>query len=58
MASRAFGRLRTEIWTSREVSRKLKIRLYKALILPIAIYGSETWTTRNEEMSALLEFLR
>jgi len=56
LASQAFGRLRNKIWTSRDVSRKLKIRLYKALILPIAVYGSETWTTRNEEMNALLVF--
>lgn len=56
MASQAFGRLRSSVWTSRDMSRKLKVRLYKALILPIATYGSETWTTRKEEMSALLVF--
>jgi len=56
MASRAFGRLRAEIWTSRSVSMKLKIRLYKALILPIAIYGAETWATRKEEIDALMVF--
>ena len=32
MASRAFNRLRSEIWTSRRISKKLKTRLYKALI--------------------------
>ena len=56
IASQAFGRLRETIWTSSDVSRKLKIRLYKALILPIAIYGSETWTMRKQEVNSLLVF--
>ena len=42
MGSQDFCRLRVTIWTSRGVSKKLKIRLYKSLILTIAIYGSET----------------
>ena len=56
IASQAFGRLRETIWTSSDVSRKLKIRLYKALILPIAIYGSEIWTMRKQEVNSLLVF--
>ena len=36
--SQGFGKLRDTIWTSRGVSKKLKIRLYKAIILPITIY--------------------
>ena len=56
IASQAFGILRETIWTSSDVSRKLKIRLYKALILPIAIYGSDTWTMRKQEVNSLLVF--
>ena len=56
LASQAFGRLRKTIWSSRNISRNLKVRLYRALILPIAIYGSETWTTRDKEMDTLLVF--
>ena len=55
MASQAFGRLRT-IWSSKDVSIKLKTRLYGALILPIATYGSESWTTRRKDIDALLVF--
>ena len=55
MASQAFGRLRT-IWSSKDVSIHLKTRLYGALILPIATYGSESWTTRRKEIDALLVF--
>ena len=55
MASQAFGRLRTT-WSSKDVSIKLKTRLYGAFILPIATYGSESWTTRPKEIDALLVF--
>ena len=48
MASKAFGRLRT-IRSSKDVSIKLKNRLYGALILPIATYGSESCTTRRKK---------
>ena len=47
MASQAFGRLRT-IWSSKDVSTHLNTRLYGALILPIATYVSESWTTRRK----------
>ena len=50
LASQAFGRLGSSVWTSRDISRALKIRLYKALILPIAIYGAETWTLKEQEI--------
>ena len=55
-ASQAFGRLKKTIWTSRSISRNLIVRLYRALILLIAIYGSEAWTTREKEMDTLLVF--
>ena len=55
MASQAFSLLRT-ICSSKDVSIKLKTRLYGALILPIATYGSESWTTRRKEINALLVF--
>ena len=53
MTSQAFDRLRT-IWSSKYLSIKLKTRLYGALILQIATYGSESWTTRRKEIDALL----
>ena len=55
MASQAFGRLRM-IWSSKDVSIKLNTRLYGTLILPITTYGSESWTTRREEIDAPLVF--
>ena len=43
LARQKFSSLKT-IWKSRYISIQLKIRLYNALIVTIAIYGSETWT--------------
>lgn len=56
LASSAFGRLRRTVWTRRDISRKLKIRLYKSLILPIAIYAGETWTLKAEDARRLEVF--
>ena len=56
MVSQTFGRLR-RIWSSKDViTIHLKTRLYGALILPIATYGSESRTTRRKEIDALLVF--
>ena len=42
--------------SSKDVSIKLKTRLYGALILPFSTYGSESWTTRRKEIDALPVF--
>ena len=36
------------------VSRQLKMRLYKALMLPFTIYRSEAWTLGKEDKRARL----
>ena len=46
LASSAFGRLRANIWNRKDIPYQIKIRLYNALIVPIAIYASETWTLK------------
>ena len=43
IANSAYGRLRKSVWSCRDIPTKLKLRLYNALIQPIAIYGNETW---------------
>ena len=43
IANSAYGRLRKSVWSRRDIPTKLKLRLYNALIQPIAIYGNETW---------------
>ena len=56
LAAWAFGRLKRTVWTNQDISRSLKVRIYKALILPIAIYGAESWTLRQADTRHLESF--
>ena len=56
LATAAFGRLRTAVWNRREIGMALKVRLYNALILPIATYAAETWTLKAEDTRKLEAF--
>ena len=38
----AFVRLK-KIWNSKIISRRTKLRLYKTLVIPVLLYGCETW---------------
>ena len=56
LAAWAFGKLQNTIWNNQDISRSLKIRIYKALILPIAIYGAESWALKQADRSRLEAF--
>ena len=56
LASSAFGRLKKQVWSNKEIQNQLKLRLYYALIVPIAIYASETWTLKVEDSRKLTVF--
>ena len=56
LAAWAFGRLKRTLCTNQDISRSLKVRIYKALILPIAIYGAESWTLRQADTRQLESF--
>ena len=43
-ARRAFGSLRN-IWNSRKISTRTKLKFYKSNILSVLLYGAETWKT-------------
>mgnify|MGYP003487464324 FL=1 len=49
LAQSAFGQLRDNIWRSR-LKEKTKIQLYGTYILPILLYGSETWTPNQRDI--------
>ena len=49
IALAAFGWLYQSVWSQKKISRSLKVRLYRALVLPIVIYASETWTLKAED---------
>jgi hypothetical protein len=42
--------------SSQLLSRKLKIRIYKTIILPVVLYGCETWTLTLREQHRLRVF--
>ena len=41
--SNAFGALKSSIFANSRISPKVKAAVYESLILPIVLYGSETW---------------
>ena len=56
LALSAFGRLRKSVWSNRDILLRLKVRLYRALILPIATYAAETWALTVTDEKKLLVF--
>ena len=46
-----------KILSSRLLSKKLKVKTYKTIILPVVLYGCETWslTLREEQRLRVFE---
>ena len=57
LAHSAFGRLET-VWRRRAISLALKLRLRDSLVLPVLLYGSETWTQSAESCNLIDAFHR
>ena len=49
-AATAFNMLRHVIWCRKSVSIIARLRIFRACVLPVLLYGSETWsiTTAHE----------
>ena len=56
MTNSAFGSLKGSVWSRRDISTKLKLRLYNALTLSTAIYGSATWSLSQLDTKKLNMF--
>ena len=56
LADSAFGRLKESVWSLRDISVRLKLRLCNALILRIAIYNSEKWSLMQLDPKKLSVF--
>ena len=52
-AMSTFGGLRGTVFGSKELSRKAKMEVYKAMVVPIMRYGSESWMLREKEKARL-----
>ncbi|BHF75504.1 hypothetical protein SprV_0501860000 [Sparganum proliferum] len=55
-ASQAFGRLQTAVWNSHGHQLSMKLKMYKAVILPTLLYGAETWTVYTKQARRLNHF--
>ena len=50
-ATRAFGMLRPRMWGRTEISLKVKMKVFNAIVLPVLMYGATAWAlTRTEEI--------
>ena len=54
-ASGAFYQL-SRIWYSRNIKTPTKVRIYKAAVLTIPLYGSEVWNTTQAQMKRFKVF--
>ncbi|CAF3297940.1 unnamed protein product, partial [Rotaria sp. Silwood2] len=55
-ASTAFNMLRHVIWYRKTVSIQAKLRIFRACVLPILLYGSEVWSTTAAQEQRLNTF--
>ena len=55
-ASVAFGRLRTNVWERNGFKRDTKLKVYKAVVLPILLYAGETWAVYQRHAKKLNHF--
>ena len=46
-----------QIWKSHGIKLTTKVRFMKALVWPVAIYGCESWTIKNETSKELKRML-
>ena len=46
----------SSIWRQKHLSLETKLRLYSSLVIPVVLYGSETWTINKYELSKLQAF--
>ena len=55
MGKAAMGGL-TTVWKDRGITLQTKVKLVKALVFPIVLYGAETWTMRKTERKKIDAF--
>lgn len=52
-AARVIGALNEPVWRQKELSRRTKLRVYNAIVVPTLMYGSETWVLSKQQESAI-----
>ena len=56
-ASVSFGRLHQRLWKSHHVSRRVKGKIYRAIVLSTRLYGAEAWTVYRRQAKKLHAFM-
>nr|VZI32409.1 unnamed protein product [Spirometra erinaceieuropaei] len=52
-ASQTFGRLQSTVWNHNSLHLNTKLKIYKAVFLPMLLYGAETWTVYKNQARRL-----
>ena len=52
-ASSTFGRLHDKVWNRKGISLQTKLKVYKAVVIPTLLYGSESWTVYSRHARKL-----
>ena len=45
------------IWNSKSISKRTKLKLFKTVVVPVLLYGCETWKMNKEDDSELMCFI-
>jgi Reverse transcriptase (RNA-dependent DNA polymerase) len=53
LAYAVFNRL-VNIWNCNRLAMGIKVQVYKAMVLPVLLYGSESWTMRKQDENRVL----
>ena len=56
-AARTFGALKGPVFSNSNLSCKTKRMVYKAVVLGVLLYGSETWTTKRNTTRSWKHFI-
>ena len=52
----SYARLYHRVWKASELHNSTKIKVYKACIIPVLLYGAATWTLRTDQLRKLESF--
>ena len=52
-AARIIGAPNEPVWKRKELSRRTKLRVYNAIVLPTLMYGSEMWVLNKQQESVI-----
>ena len=55
-AAGVYSSLRAHLWNRPEISLRTKMRIYNTMVIPVLLYGCETWTLNAADLNCLEVF--